>query len=102
MDEWTEARIRLRNERKKIIREMMKVGATKEQMAEVTGYAVGTVEGIIAEIKWDYRFEGEDESNLVRVKHEMPNLPKVEYEGKTYLDVTELFMPSEWMAEEER
>lgn len=102
MDEWTEARIRLRNERKSIIREMMKAGATKEQMAEVTGYAIGTVEGIIAEIKWDYRFEGEDDSNLVRTKHKKPTAPKVEYDGKTYYDVAEMFLSTEWMAEEER
>lgn len=104
MSDWAKERNRLKVAMKAIIERMLEDGATKEEMADVTGYSLSNVGCIIMEIRQEQRErrEAEEDKHLVRIKREMPNLPKVEYEGKTYLDVTELFMSSEWNAEEER
>ena len=104
MSDWATERNKLRVARKAIIEKMLEEGATKEQMAEVTGYTISSVGCVIMEIRQEQREmrEAEEDKHLIRIKREKPNLPKVEYEGKTYLDVTELFMSSEWVAEEVR
>lgn len=90
--------------KKAIIEQMMDEGATKEEMVEVSGYSPSALDLVLYEIRQERkrREEAEEDKHLTRIKREMPNLLKVEYEGKTYIDVTELFMSSEWMAEEER
>lgn len=104
MNDWNKERSKLRAMKKAIIEQMLEEGATRQEMAEVTGYTLSSVGLVIMEITQAQRLreEAEEDKHLARIKREMPNLPKVEYEGKTYIDVTELFMSSEWMAEEER
>lgn len=104
MNDWATERNKLRVARKAIIEKMLEEGATKEQMAEATGYSLSSVGTVMMEINTEKRRQEEEEleSNVVKITHERPNLPRVEYEGKAYIDVTELFMSSEWMAEEER
>jgi hypothetical protein len=104
VNDWNRERSKLRAMKKAIIEQMLEEGATRQEMAEVTGYTLSSVGLVIMEITQAQRLreEAEEDKHLTRIKREMPNLPKVEYEGKTYIDVTELFMSSEWMAEEER
>jgi predicted transcriptional regulator len=102
VNDWNREKSKLKAMKKAIIEQMLEEGATKEEMAEVTGYSPSAVGCIVMEIRQEQRErrEAEEDKHLIRIKREMPNLPKVEYEGKTYIDVTELFMSSEWMAEE--
>ena len=104
ISDWNKERNKIRLMKKAIIETMLGEGATKEEMIEVTGYSPSALDLVLYEIRQEQKRmqESEEEKHLVRIKREMPNLPKVEYEGKTYIDVTELFMSSEWMAEEER
>lgn len=84
--------------KKVIVERMLKEGATKAEIAEATGYSKGSVGCVIMEIKHEQMTEEErlNEQNLIRIKRSLPNLPKVEHLGKTYLDITDLFLSSEW------
>ena len=99
ISDWNKERNKIRLMKKAIIETMLGEGATKEEMIEVTGYSPSALDLVLYEIRQEQkrRLESEEKKHLVKIKREMPNLPKVECEGKTYIDVTELFMSSEWM-----
>jgi hypothetical protein len=90
-------RQQLRVEKEAIIRRMMSEGASVKEMAKATGYKKSTVGGVIAKIKTEMA----QEEHLTFAKHPKPNMPIVEFEGKKYRDVTDVFLSSEWEGSEE-
>lgn len=99
MSNYANERSRAKLEKKAIVERMFNEGATREEMAKATGYTIQSVGCIIMELRYAKKAEEEieEERNLVRIKRQFPNLPRVEHFGKMYLDITDLFLSSEWL-----
>lgn len=87
-------RLEISRRNNEILRKMYEEGATVDEMMEATGYKRSTVFGIIARFKetpMDVLLE-----SCEFATHPIPLTPVVEYDGKKYIDVTELLLSSEW------
>ena len=80
-----------------IIQQMMNEGKSVKEMMEATGRSSQTVREAIKVLTP----EGEVKENLTYAEHDKINTPLVEVNGKTYRDVTDLFLSSEWKGAEE-
>lgn len=86
-------RFETRKERWATIERMNREGASIEEIAKATGYKEQTVKTVMSTVCPKKNDEGE---KLIYAEKEKPVIETIIIGGKRYLDITDLFLTTDW------